>query len=148
MTTTRVTIDAPRSEVWDALIDVRTYPAWLVGAQRIRTVDDDWPAPGTAFHHVVGFGPIKIADSTKAIAVEPQRRLELEVRARPAIVATVIFELRDSAGGRTDVSMEEHPIGIYRLLAPVAAPITRARNAASLEQLEQRVRERAERAQR
>lgn len=148
MTTTKTTIDAPRSEVWEALIDVRTYPSWLVGARRIRRVDDAWPQPGSAFHHVVGFGPIKIADRTTSVVVEPQRRLELEVRARPAIQATVVFELRDAPGGGTDVEMEEHPIGIHRLLSPLAAPITRVRNAASLEQLEKRVRDRIERADR
>lgn len=141
MTTVQVTLAAPKADVWAALVDVRTYPTWLVGARRIRSVDDDWPAPGTAFHHVVGFGPITIADATRSVAVEPERRLELVVRARPAVEATVVFELRDDAEG-TLVTMEEHPIGLHRILAPVLAPLTQARNRASLDQLEDRVRAR------
>ena len=141
MTTVQVTLAAPRPDVWAALVDVRTYPTWLVGARRIRSVDDDWPAPGTAFHHVVGFGPITIADATRSVAVDPERRLELVVRARPAVEATVVFELRDAAEG-TLVTMEEHPIGVHRILAPVLAPLTQARNRASLAQLEDRVRAR------
>jgi len=141
MTTVQVTLAAPRPDVWAALVDVRTYPTWLVGARRIRSVDDEWPAPGTAFHHVVGFGPITIADATRSVAVDPERRLELVVRARPAVEATVVFELQDAAEG-TLVTMEEHPIGLHRVLAPVLAPLTQARNRASLAQLEDRVRAR------
>jgi uncharacterized protein YndB with AHSA1/START domain len=141
MTTVETTIAAPRADVWEALVDVRTYPTWLLGARRIRSVDDAWPAPGSAFHHVVGVGPITIADATRSVAVDPERRLELVVRARPAIEATVVFELTDVADG-TRVAMEEHPIGLHRLLAPVAAPLAQARNRASLERLEDRVRER------
>lgn len=127
--------------MWDALVDVRTYPTWLIGARRIRSVDEGWPAPGTAFHHVVGIGPLTIADATRSVAVEDSRRLELEVRARPAIVATVVFELRDVPEG-TEVTMEERPTGVYRLLAPLAAPLAQARNRASLASLEERVRDR------
>lgn len=141
MTTVEVTIAAPRPDVWATLVDVRTYPTWLLGARRIRSVDDAWPAPGSAFHHVVGAGPLAIADATRSVAVDPERRLELVVRARPAIEATVVFELRDVAEG-TQVTMEEHPIGLYRLLAPVVAPLAQARNRASLERLEDRVRAR------
>ncbi len=145
MTRCTRTIAAPREQVWDALVDVRTYPHWLVGARRIRRIDSAWPQPGSSFHHVVGFGPIKIADKTTSVAVDPQRHLELEVKARPAIRATVVFDLRDSPTGGTEVEMEEHPIGIHRLLAPLVAPITQARNRASLEQLETRVRDRTDR---
>ena len=67
------------------------------------------------------------------------------MRARPAVQATVVFELKDTPDGGTEVEMEEHPIGVHRVLAPVLAPLTQARNRASLDQLETRVRERAER---
>ncbi|MGH9084454.1 MAG: SRPBCC family protein [Acidimicrobiales bacterium] len=142
MTAVTATIEASRPEVWDALVDVRTYPTWLLGARRIRHVDAAWPAPGSAFHHVVGVGPVlTISDRTSSVAVEPERRLELEVRARPLIRATVVFELRDTPEG-TEVTLEEHPTGAHRLLAPLVAPLTLARNRASLARLEDRVRER------
>jgi uncharacterized protein YndB with AHSA1/START domain len=139
MTSTSCTIAAPRADVWAALVDARTYPTWLIGARRIRRVDDGWPAPGTAFHHVVGpGGPLTIADKTCSVAVEEQRRLELDVRALPFIRATVVFELEDHPEG-THVHMEEHPIGVHRLLAPLLGLPTKARNRASLERLEERV---------
>lgn len=144
MATVETTIAAPRADVWAALIDVRTYPTWLVGARRIRSVDDGWPSPGSAFHHVVGFGPVRIADSTRCVDADPERRLELLVRARPAVEATVVFELADAVEG-TRVTMEEHPIGLHRLLAPVLTPLAQARNRASLDRLEDRVRDRVRR---
>lgn len=136
------TIAAPRAQVWDALVDVRTYPTWLIGARKIRSIDDDWPAPGSAFHHVVGLGgPLTVADSTSSVAADAPHRLELVVRARPLLRATVVFTLEDTGGG-TSVTVEEHPIGWHRLLAPVLSIPTMARNRASLERLEERVRER------
>jgi len=142
MATVHTTIDAPIEDVWDALVDVRTYPHWLIGARRIRRVDDGWPAPGTAFHHEVGLGgPLTIRDSTRSESVDHGRRLELDVRARPLLRANVTFELRPTAEG-TEVTLEEHPIGWHRVLAPVLAPLVMARNRASLERLDERVSER------
>lgn len=139
MATVHATIDAPMSEVWDALVDVRTYPHWLIGARRIRRVDDGWPAPGTKFHHEVGLGgPLTIKDSTRSEAVDDGRRLELDVRARPLMRANVTFELRATPDG-TEVTLEEHPTGWYRALAPVLAPLVMARNRASLEKLDKQV---------
>lgn len=145
MTTVRTTIDAPVEEVWDALVDVRTYPHWLIGARRIRRIDDGWPAPGTAFHHEVGIGgPLTIRDRTRSEIVEPGRRLRLDVRARPLLRADVTFELTPTPEG-TEVSLEEHPTGWHRLLAPLLAPLVMARNQASLGKLSDRVAERTDR---
>lgn len=141
MSTAHATIDAPLEDVWEALIDVRTYPDWLVGARRIRRVDDGWPAPGTAFHHTVGIGPLTISDRTRSDDVDAPTMLVLDVRALPLVHGKVHFALRRTPDG-TEVEMEEHPIGIHRLLAPLMSPLALARNRASLEKLEHRVRER------
>lgn len=140
VTTCETTIEAPRQAVWDALVDVRSYPRWLVGAVRIRAVDDGWPTPGTAFHHEVGLGgPLTIADKTVSVSADPPRRLELDIRARPLFSGTVVFELHDD-GADTRIVMHEHPTGVFRLVSPLAAPIVQLRNRASLRQLEDRVR--------
>ena len=144
MSTVRARIDAPAQDVWDALIDVHTYPDWLIGARQIRAVDDLWPAPGTAFHHTVGVGPVTISDRTRATGLEPGRCLDLDVRAWPLLRGKVTFRLTPEDGG-TEVAMEEHPVGIHRLLAPLLSPLAMARNRASLEKLRTRVRERAAR---
>ena len=144
MSTVNATIDASVREVWDALVDVRTYPTWLIGATEIRSIDDGWPAPGTAFHHKVGLGgPLTIADRTRCDAVEPPHVLRLDVRAWPLMHGKVTFTLRPGDDG-TEVDMEEHPIGVHRVLSPVLGPLSQVRNRASLERLEERVRERRE----
>ena len=35
-------------QVWEVLADGWLYPLWVVGATRMREVDDDWPAVGVA----------------------------------------------------------------------------------------------------
>lgn len=143
MSTITVTVDAPPEDVWEALVDVRTYPEWLIGARKIRSVDEGWPAPGTAFHHTVGLGgPLSISDRTVSEGSEPNRLLRLDVRAWPLVHAKVRFALKPAGGGRTEVEMEETPTGIHKLFAPVMSPLAMGRNRASLEKLEDRVRER------
>jgi uncharacterized protein YndB with AHSA1/START domain len=102
-------VDQSPDEVFAVLVDPRTYPDWLVGADAIRSVDPGWPAPGTAFHHVVGVGPFKIADRSEVRVIDPPRRLELEVMARPLIRAHVTFEVRDAEGGGSCVELREKP---------------------------------------
>lgn len=135
--TSRV-IEAPLHEVWDVIVDPETYPNWLVGAQAIRSVDDEWPAPGSRFHHRVGIGPLTIPDSTAVEAVEPLRRLRLAVRARPLVSATATFTLV-SDGTRTVVSLEEEPKPrlIGNLVRAVLDPSTHLRNHRSLCRLEE-----------
>jgi uncharacterized protein YndB with AHSA1/START domain len=125
-------------EVWEALIDPRTYPAWLVGASDIRDVDDDWPRVGSRFHHRVGVSPLTIADSTELRAAEPPRMLRLAVRARPFISAVVTFELMGEVG-RCVVTMEEEPAvqAIGTMVRPVMDPLTHVRNHLSLKRLDQ-----------
>lgn len=143
MSTVHATVDAPAADVWETLIDVRTYPDWLIGARKIRHVEDGWPAPGTAFHHTVGLGgPLQISDRTMSEGSEPNRLLCLDVRAWPLLHAKVRFELRPVDAKRTEIEMEETPTGVHRFFAPVMSPLAMARNRASLGKLEERVRER------
>jgi uncharacterized protein YndB with AHSA1/START domain len=137
-------IDATPEEVFAVLSDATTYPKWLIGARRIRAVDDDWPHPGSFMHHSVGAGPLTLDDKTMVVAIEPPRRLVLEARLRPLARASVEFDLIQ-AGTATHVVMKE------RLTAPICAvlsnslvrPILELRNVESLRRLEQIVLERA-----
>lgn len=134
-------IEASSAAVWAVVIDPFTYPSWLIGAQEIRDVDDDWPCPGSAFRHRVGFGPLTIPDSTKVIAVDSGRRLRLAVRARPLVSAVATITLV-SDGTHTVVSMEEEPDfgALGELVRPLLDPSTHVRNHRSLCRLEEVVR--------
>jgi len=137
MTSVSHTFRRPIDEVFAALADPRTYPGWLVGAKEMRSIDPTWPTPGSKFHHRVGLvGPITIADNSTSCEVHAPSLLVLEVRARPVGRARVSFRLHEPTPATTEVEFSEVPIGAARLLAPVVAPLTAARNARSLDRLE------------
>lgn len=134
------TIDAPVARVFAVICDPRTFPDWLLGAQKIRKVDEAWPAPGSAFHHTVGAGPVHISDRTSVIEVNEPERLELRAHLGPMGSARVIFQLR-AKDGMTEVELEEFPDGgVMRVLwstlgrAALALGIW-GRNESSLQQL-------------
>jgi uncharacterized protein YndB with AHSA1/START domain len=128
------TISRPVDAVYAALVTPQTYPHWLVGCRDIRAVDEDWPAPGSAFHHRVGLaGPVTVADDTRALAVEEDTLLSLEVRARPFGRGRATFTLAAGAGPETTVvALDEVPIGLLAPTKPLADPLIRRRNARSL----------------
>lgn len=131
------TIDAPPERVFAVIADPRTYPDWVVGADVIRAVDSDWPAVGSRFHHTVGVGPAKVDDSTRLVDIEPPRRLVLEASMGGAGAAQVEFVVTPSAGGGTDVTIEEHPVeGIAeRLPTALTDAGLKLRNAETLRRL-------------
>jgi uncharacterized protein YndB with AHSA1/START domain len=131
----RRTIRAEPEAVWAVLADPTTYPDWLVGAQVIRSVDQEFPEPGADFHHAVGPSEdVALPDSTTALEAERPHKLSLKVRARPFFEAVVRFRLTPTETG-TELVLEEEPIGPARFVAPLLRPLLVARNAKSLEQL-------------
>jgi uncharacterized protein YndB with AHSA1/START domain len=133
-------IDRARDVVFKTVADPDTYPHWLVGTRGIRYIEPDWPRPGTKFGHRVGLaGPLTVKDDTESLAVEPARLLRLHARFRPFGRAHVTFELADERGG-TRVTMEEHLVGRFAVLRPVAEPLIAARNKQTLENLDEYVR--------
>ena len=131
-----ITVDAPLQTVWDVLADPPSYEIWVVGNKSIRGYDKSWPAPGSEFHHKVGFGPLATKDKTVAIEADPPRRLVMLVRALPVIRATVSFTLEPEGSG-TRVTMEERPRGTpwEQLWNPVLDRLTGLRNAETLRRL-------------
>jgi hypothetical protein len=129
-------IAADRDAVFSVLADPHTYPAWLVGSVEVRTVDRDWPQPGSGFHHRVGAWPLTIADSSWVLDVDPGRMLRLDVRARPFIRAVATFRLVGD-GDITMVSLEEEPTlrVLGNLVRPILDPLTHLRNHTSLRRL-------------
>jgi carbon monoxide dehydrogenase subunit G len=120
--------------VWAVISDPRTYPDWLVGAQRIRAVDPAFPAPGTEFHHSVGATEeATIDDTTQATHADPPFRLGLEVHAGPFEADVELLVLPSPEG--SEIRFRERPKGGWIALTPVLRPFLHARNAASLRRL-------------
>ncbi|HET9547054.1 MAG TPA: SRPBCC family protein [Desertimonas sp.] len=130
-------IEAGAIEAFAVLIDPETYPRWLVGAQTIRRVDPAWPKPGSKFHHVVGVGPLRLADSSEVLEIdESAMMLRLEVRARPLIAAVATFRVIGT-NSRCVITLQEEPSlrTIGNLVRPVMDPATHVRNHRSLRRL-------------
>jgi uncharacterized protein YndB with AHSA1/START domain len=128
----------PPEAIWDVLADPSSYGYWVVGSKRIRDAEPEWPAPGSKFHHTIGFGPLTLDDHTVALETEPPHRFRLRAKGRPAGTATVTLELSPRNGG-TLVTMNETPDGVFAPLAlfPPLQLVTRGRNAESLMRLEE-----------
>ncbi|CAM3660140.1 SRPBCC family protein [Nocardioides zeicaulis] len=117
MSTTQRRIEATPEQVWEVLSDGWLYPLFVVGASRMRDVDDTWPAVGSLLHHSVGTWPLLIDDTTEVLAREDHRHLSLEARGWPAGRAQVDFHLEPQDGG-TLVTIEEDATGGPALLMP------------------------------
>lgn len=134
MATSEADFSVSVADLFDVIIDPETYPRWLIGTRRIRTVSEDWPSPHSTFKHLVGFGPLVIADVSTLRAIRPPVMMELVVRARPVLEAVVRFELAPTYSG-SRLTMRETPVGVCRLFSAMTQPLIHARNDASLNRL-------------
>ena len=117
MSTTTRSVSATPEQVWEVLADGWLYPLFVVGASRMRDVDESWPAVGARLHHSVGTWPLLIDDTTEVLEVEEGRRLLLKARGWPAGEAHVDISLRPD-GDATLVTMEEDATAGPGVLVP------------------------------
>jgi hypothetical protein len=123
---------APES-VFAVLADGWTYPAWVVGASRMRDVDETWPEPGSRLAHSVGLWPGVLDGTTSVVEWEPPRRAVLTARGWPAGEARVIIEVREHVAGCV-VRITEYPVRGPGTLVPrlLAEPAIQVRNRETL----------------
>lgn len=117
MSTTTRRIKATPDQVWKVLSDGWLYPLWVVGASRMREVDDEWPAVGSKLHHSVGSWPLLLDDNTEVLESRPPSLLALQARALPAGTAKVVIRL-EPVGSETEVTIEEDADSGPALLLP------------------------------
>ena len=104
-------------QVFAVLRDGWTYPVWVVGASRMRSVDEGWPAPGTKLHHSFGVWPLLLNDTTEVLELDPGHRLVLEAGGWPIGNARVEITVEAAADGSL-VSMAEDVSGGPARLVP------------------------------
>lgn len=127
---------APPTAVWAVLADPWSYAYWVVGSSEIRAADEDWPAPGSRFHHRVGMRPFTLADHTEVLEAEPPNRLVLRAKARPFGVARVEMRVREHPAGALVTIIEDPDLPFGGLLLPPPAHLVlRLRNGESLRRL-------------
>ncbi len=129
-------MDATPEQVWNVLADGWLYPLFVVGASRMREVDDTWPGVGSKLHHSVGVWPLLLNDSTEVLECSPTSYLKLKARGWPAGEAEVELRL-EAAGDTTEVSItEDLTRGPGRLLPkPARDPQIAWRNVETLRRL-------------
>ena len=136
MSTTTRTIAATPEQVWSVLADGWLYPLFVVGAARMRDVDETWPSVGAQLHHSVGAWPLMIDDTTEVLEVEEDRRILLLARGWPAGQAHVEITLRPD-GASTVVTIKEQATAGPGALLPTAIqdPQLHLRNIETLRRL-------------
>ena len=137
MSTVSQLFNTPAADVWRVIADGWLYSGWVVGASRIRAVDDTWPQAGARLHHSVGAWPLLINDSTRVTAVEPGKSLELVARGWPMGEAKVAITLQDQ-GAQCLVTIAEDAIrGPGKKVPKVMRdPMITVRNRETLKRLE------------
>lgn len=111
---------ATPEQVWKILSDGWLYPLWVVGASRIREVDDHWPAEGAKLHHSFGVWPAVIDDDTEVLGSTPGAAVTLRARGWPMGEAQVVIRLTP-VDGETEVSISEDAVSGPGKLIPEAA---------------------------
>ena len=117
MSTTTRSVSATPEQVWEVLADGWLYPLFVVGASRMRDVDESWPAVGSKLHHSVGTWPLLIDDTTEVVEVEEGKRVLLLARGWPAGQAHVDISLQPD-GDTTVVTIVEDATAGPGLLVP------------------------------
>lgn len=136
MTTMHRDMSCTPQAVFDVLANGWLYASWVVGASRIRDVDQTWPATGARLHHSVGVWPVVLDDETVVVESDPPRRLVLQAKAWPSGEATVALDMHEIHGGCRVIMTEDATKGPATLIPkPLRTAMLRPRNRETLQRL-------------
>ena len=97
-TNSRVMSCTPEA-VFAVLADGWLFPGWVVGASRMRTVDESWPEVGSSLHHSFGVWPFLINDETKVEELSQPTHLVMRARGWPIGEARVQIDIEPHSRG-------------------------------------------------
>ncbi|MCS5735201.1 SRPBCC family protein [Herbiconiux daphne] len=99
MSTNTRLFHCPPEKVFEVLADGWLFPVWVVGASRMRAVDDAWPAEGSELHHSFGVWPAVIDDVTTVLEWDPPRRMVIVPAGWPLGEAKVTLQVKRRGDG-------------------------------------------------
>lgn len=136
MATNTRAMDCTPDDVFRVLGNGWLYPAWAVGASRMRDVDEAWPSPGAELHHSFGVWPALLDDTTQMKEWDPPHRAVLRARGWPVGEAKVTIRVRTLSSGCL-VRIDEDPVKGPATVVPrfLTTPMLRWRNAETLQRL-------------
>lgn len=112
------------------------YPSWVVGASRMRDVEQAWPQVDSKIHHSFGVWPFLIDDTTSVLEWDPPRHALLKARGWPAGSAQVAIDVVPENRGCTVTIKEDAVEGPGVLVPkPVRAAMLHVRNSETLQRL-------------
>ena len=121
--------------VWAVLADGWRLAAWVVGAARVETVDDAFPAVGSGLRYGIGGWPAVLPGSATVTASVPGRELALHGRT-PFGGVDMALVVEPAPSGCVLVMREDVVSGPARLVpARVRAAAIAARNVETLRRL-------------
>jgi len=124
------------SDVFDVLADGWLYPSWVVGASRMREVEEDWPLAGSRLHHSFGVWPALVDDQTVVLEWDPPRRMVMRPQGGPIGEALVTIEARPRRSGCIVRIQEKAQTGPATLIPDAVLDVyLHARNAETLQRL-------------
>lgn len=131
-------------DVFEVLSDGWLYPSWVVGASRMREVDETWPMAGAELHHSFGVWPALIDDKTVVEEFAPPHRMVMRARGWPIGEARVTIDVKPR-GDDCAVRIQEEPIAGPGRWVPLIELALHWRNAETLHRLAYLAEGRAER---
>ncbi|QNE45671.1 SRPBCC family protein [Glaciihabitans sp. INWT7] len=96
-------------DVFAVLADGWVFTTWVVGASRMRDVDENWPAVGSALQHSFGVWPALINDETTVLECDPPRHLVMQPKGWPLGEAKVVIDVKARGNGSV-VRIEEFAV--------------------------------------
>ncbi|WP_411721465.1 SRPBCC family protein [Mycetocola sp.] len=129
-------IEATPDDVFAVLANGWLYPSWVVGASRMRDVDDAWPAEGSKIFHSFGVWPFLINDSTSVLEWDPPFHMKIKARGWPIGEAYVTIDVKERKDGCVVRIGEDAVRGPGRYIpAPLRQLMLHARNTETLQRL-------------
>jgi len=136
MATNYRTMECEPRHVFAVLANGWLYPGWVVGASRMRGVDEAWPEPSSALHHSFGIWPVLLNDATSMLEWDPPRHTVLKARAWPVGEAHVTIDVRPTESGCVVRMIEDTVAGPARFVpGALREPMVHARNVETLHRL-------------
>ena len=105
-------------EVFAVLADGWLFPTWVVGASRMRDVDEAWPREGSRLQHSFGVWPALIDDETTVLEWDPPHRMVIQPAGWPIGEARVALDVKPRGDGCVGRITEQAVKGPGALVPP------------------------------
>ncbi|WP_165070346.1 SRPBCC family protein [Marisediminicola senii] len=123
-------------DLFNVLTDGWLFPSWVVGAARIRDVDESWPAEGSKLYHSFGMWPMLLDDTTTLEEWDAPHHVKLRARGWPMGEAFVQIDVKPRGEGCIVRMIEDAILGPGRIVPQfMRDPMIHMRNTETLHRL-------------